>query len=348
MNRERKELSDVRKKMQEKRFQKIYFCEDKEEPDLYFLVDCYEKVLYIALHEYLKDCRLIFCNDINLQSGIDTIGFYPKDLGLKDKIFEVTRYYPEKQDAIYQLENFIDSGIVVAVCTMFDKLPSCVWYQQEDKIGISNTHFITVIGYDKECFYFVDDPSMLSSTAKRLAENSTVAVLEKKFFKEAFEEYCEILTVKVHKEKIGKEDNLVVIKDKIIQNYYNEKIEEIEGKKFISGRRALIEFTHLLDKEEVLDTIVSNFYWIYLMAERRVLLRICLEKNAVLFEDVDRVCSLLKACEEEWMKLYFRVRAYFCGSGTREKTRKSMKERIQKIITVEDSLIKALEELKNI
>ena len=341
-----KEISDISKKVQENRLQRIYFSEDKGEPDLYFLVDCYEKVLYITLQEYMKDCGLVFCNDINLEVGIDTIGFYPKDLGLKDKIFEVTRYYPSKEDAMYQLEHFIDSGIIVAVCTMFDKLPSCAWYQQEDKVGISNTHFITVIGYDEEFFYFVDDPSMLNVNAKRLTGNSTVTVLEKKYFREAFEEYCEILTVKINEEKLGEDDDFIVIKDKIIQNYYNEKIEEIEGKKVVSGRRALVEFIRLLDKEEVLDAIVSNFYWIYLMAKRRVLLKMCLEKKHGMFEDVDKACFLLDVCNEEWMKLYFRVSAYFCGSGTREKIRKSMKERVYKIIAVEDSLIRALGELK--
>lgn len=40
MNKERKEMSDVSKKMQEKRFQRIYFSEDKGESDLYFLVSC--------------------------------------------------------------------------------------------------------------------------------------------------------------------------------------------------------------------------------------------------------------------------------------------------------------------
>lgn len=166
--------------LQKKRMSKKYIFDNKEnENNLYGYIDCYEKILCCALEEHTENCKKVFCNDINLKICIEQLGFYPNDLKLKDELFQVKRYTPIPQQAMRVLENLIDKGTIVAVCTMFDMLPPFEWYQQKDKIGKSNTHFTIVVGYDKNYVYFAEHPDMLKRDAVMWSENPTVGMIEK-------------------------------------------------------------------------------------------------------------------------------------------------------------------------
>lgn len=305
-----------------KRMQKIYYSENKgNHKDLYFSVDCYDKILYLALHEYVEDSKVIFCNDINLGLIKKPFSCYPIDLRLKDEIFSVKKFMPEYKDSLAFLEDLVDTGIAVGVCTMFDKLPPYVWYGQEDKIGKSNTHFSLIIGYDKENFYFVDDPSMLKSDSDKLPNNPTVAILKRKHLQKAFEEYCQILTVSINKDKLKNADRFLVIKDAIIKNYYIEKVWKTDN--ISIGRKALLNLSELLQDDYVFDTVASNFYWIYLMARRRELFGQCL-KEKKWKGSVNNVQKLIDQSCKEWEMLYYRERAFVCGSGSVSQTRQKL------------------------
>ncbi len=326
-----------------KRMQKIYFSESKgNHEEIYFSVDCYDKILYHALHEYVGDCKVIFCNDINLGLIKNPFLCYPNDLRLNEEIFSVKKYMPEFKDSFSLLENLIDTGVTVGVCTMFDRLPSYEWYGLEDKRGKSNTHFSLVIGYDKENYYFVDDPCMLKPDAERLPSNSTVAILKKQHLQKAFEEYCQILTVGINTDKLENADKFFKIKDAIVENYYKEKVWETDNVSI--GRKALLNLLELLQDDQFFDMIVSNFYWTYLMARKRELFGRCLVEKSWK-ENVNNVQRIINQSCKEWEMLHSRIRAFVCGSGTAIQTKEKMIKRIEEIIEVEDRMIEAIASL---
>lgn len=135
----------------------------------------------------------------------------------------------------------------------------------------------------------------------------------KKYLKNAFEKYCEILTVEVNDEKAKNFDKLTIIKNEIVNNYYFHDVEEAEGYHFVIGRQALIALLTLLESDKVLEKIVSNYFWIYMMARRRMLLEQCLNEERDLYKNVNKVCRLLRASSDEWMTLYYRISAYYRG-----------------------------------
>lgn len=323
-----------------RRMQKKYFAEsDGKYEDVYFSLDCYDKILYQAIHEYTDDCKRIFCNDINMGIILDPFVCYPVDLRIKDELFRVERFMPEEKEALSILENLVESGSVVGLCTMFDKLPPYCWYGQEDKVGKSNTHFSMIIGFDKENYYYVDDPSMLRPDAKMLAENHTVGIIEKKYLREALKEYCQILTVEVNDELLKEYDKFDLVKEKIVENYHKEML--FDGKKVFLGRNALTKFAEILKEDEYFEMIVSNFFWIYLMARKRKLFGQCLqEKNNK--SNGREICKIIDQSCKEWEMLYYRVRAFVCGSGTAEQAKQHMWSRMNRIIETEDKLIETI------
>ncbi len=329
------------------RLEKNYFYNgNKPHNNLISSLDCLEKVLYHALSEHIPDCKYAFCNDINLNicQCHKLYNYYPNRLDLNTDLFKIESYCPEPEKSLTLLEQLIDSGTLVAINTMFDILPPYTWYMQEDKRGKSNTHFCTIIGYDENNYFFVDDPSMLvDERLIRYNNNPTIGLIKKNTLKTAFNEYCQIITVKVNKGCLPYINKFDVIKSQVIDNY-NSKSCFYDDTIVILGRNALEKLTTDVYDDAILSTIVSNFYWVHLMYSRRILFKECIKDISDNNTNINLILMNLDKSISEWKAVY-RIIATHVYKRQYSNLPYILSKRIEKIINIEDSLIESLNKL---
>lgn len=328
------------------RFEKRYFINSDGTPDkLIISIDCYQKILYHALCDYSIDYKYAFCDDINLLiEQNDELRFDINTLNLNASLFDVRKYTPNPSEALPLVEKLIDTGTIVAVCTMFDMLPPYAWYKQEDKIGKSNTHFFMIIGYDDKNYYFVDDPGMLVGERMiKYNNNPSVGVLDKSLLLSALQEYCLIITVDVIESMFSYLNFFDIVKNKIVENYYvsNSRIRENN----IIGRQAL----ELLNKsvtisKSTVSIISKDYYWIHLMHSRRSIFKWCLEGLVNEYENTSLVLEYLDEDITNWKMLYGVVSRHVYKPHP--EIENTINNRVNNIINIEDKLIESIEKMK--
>ena len=329
---------------------KYLLLEDGSPDELYHSIDCLEKIFYHALCDFEHvDKKYAFCDDINIRTHRSESGFGVdlNKLRLNDSLFIKTEFKPSPQDAFDIIEEFIDKGHIVAICTMFDRLKPYSWYQHPDKIDVSNTHFCLIVGYDEHNVYFVDDPSML--VQERLIKhqsNPTIGVIDKKSLIEAFSEYCMILTVQINQPELSHIDKFDAVLNSIKENYRNCSVKNKNGTHTITGRNALMAISMFARNPASFEFAAKNFFPVYLFARKREIFKLCLLDKINDYSYAEDTISILEENIAAWKGLHL----LFCKHDVSayDNIRMRAKQQFECIIDSEDALMDSIAQMERI
>ena len=342
--------------MKMNRLERKYLIDENGSDDfLFYAVDCYEKILYHAIKDYGVDHKFAFCDDINLCFTHDVnkgkVHFDLNESHVNDSLFLVNRYLPDHDSIEKILKEKVDSGKITAVRTMFDMLAPYVWYKNEDRAGISNTHFCLVVGYDDESYYFVDDRWMVNSDRwKPYSKNPTIGIIERHHFLEALNVFCEIMVVEINTELLNEVNKFDEVAKKIVESYYVKYAPKPEYEyPWYVGREALEKIAELTYTKEKFQPIKrhleKNLFFVHLLIKRREILKQCLQVVSDQY-DSHKVTKLINAIDDsikEWRVLQ---------SISSKQSLKSydnfeliIREHFEKLVQTEDSLIGCIDEL---
>ncbi len=308
-------------------------------------INCYEKVLYHAMRGYGINYKMAFCDDINLLlKSTKHIEICKNRSNIHDDLFVVEEYFPDPKKACAFIEESLKSGWTVAVNTMFDMLTPYYWYHDKSKEGISNTHLCTIIGFDRDNFYFVEDPYMTVKERLRVhPDNDTVGIIEKKVMEKAFRYYCYVLKIKIDEKKIPYIDRFEEIKKIIVKNYYTGLGEHGN----YIGRKALNILSRSLENNKFLDELKKDFFWIHLMHSSRSIFLWCLQEKQSIYMNCNLLKQYLIESIEEWKILYCVVaKSVYSSANGGIDINKIIIKKANKIMEIEDKLIDAMENCK--
>jgi len=327
---------------------RYYINEDGSEDNLVQSVDCIEKILYHALRDYEGiDYIYAFCDDINIchnqYSDESKFLITSSKLNLNRKLFNYKIKSVLPHHAIASVEKAIDNGVCIAVCTMFDMLPPYYWYQKPSKIGVSNTHWCLIVGYDKENLFFADSPDMLvAERMQTYPSNPTIGIISKSIMVEAFKKYCALLTVNINTKELPHIDNFDEVFKAVLLNYYTPSIVK-DGVIFNKGRSALVAMIQSAEHTKFLDHVAGDYYIFYLQAKRREIFKSCMIDKQSRYTDIKSTLEALDASIKSWNALHYLFMRHY------HQPYKNLRERMQKMIadmiSLEDQVVNALSKI---
>lgn len=337
------------------RLTRKYFIKDDGSIDkINSSINCFESVLYNALRDYNCDYKFVFCGDINLKivKKNNKFEYLLNNLELHKTLFKVTRLRPNYKAIQSELEEQIDTGKIVSVRTMFDELQEYCYATMDEKKGFTNTHFCLVIGYDKDNYYVVDHPTMfIRGKIITYKLNETVVLIHKEDFINALKVFCDIAVIDVNNQLLKRMDKVTILKetiDIIVNNYTDNGSIKVDNSVYI-GRTSILRMIELIHSDladETIELLQKDYFFLYLLHSRRFLLQNCLKDLEDIFDKnmLDKVLKQLNRSIVCWKSYYYIISKSAMKSDPLICNK--VKKLLERILLVEDELIKVMSDLK--
>jgi len=149
---------------------------------------------------------------------VNLLPFKPKFMD--NVTFSVT-VFENAPNVVAFLENQLDQGQLVLVQTAIQMLKYSIFYDPEyqmDERFVRNGHAILLLWYDDECFYFVENP-VLVSPARCQYFNKEVIKIKKTEFDVALRNYTRSSTISINKNAFKNDHPNYDILERVVKNY---------------------------------------------------------------------------------------------------------------------------------
>lgn len=301
-------------------------------------LDCWEQQLYFNLKEYNINCKLFFCNDINIRFFKES-NFVERNYIYPNNTIFCVREWEYSKDTSEIIKQELDNDKILSICTSFNLLEPYIWYNN----NLTNphiNHFMTLVGYDEKNYYFSESPLLINKNWKnKWEENKCIYEIRKDKLLQVCSLYSKICAIDVFEEKAHCLRDLHETIQNIISNYNNCNVNIYLGKK------ALQEFQTVLTKGESVEFLKDHFPC-HLIASRHLILKWCLEEDCIYMK-----CSLIGSvldCLDKAIQLWSKLCKLILLNtyNPQDKFIDKVIEYLQKIMEIEDQFILYLIELE--
>lgn len=232
--------------------------------------DCFPLNTYIVLkHKYsqLDNIYKLIMDDINFGIILEKNGqinniVYKNNSMIENGVLKYSshEYIYQGTKAITALEKFIDREKYVMIQTINEWLPFSIHYNPNYKLNrFIPGHIQIIIGYDKEYFYFVEDPALINYNQYK-AYSKDVGMLDRVEALEIIGTYLKCINVKIDREKYAVIDSLIfnILKESVKTYRKLDKIDS-SGRVYFYGRNAINRLIDISKQEYIhLDEVYKD------------------------------------------------------------------------------------------
>lgn len=257
-------------------FNKRYFLDENNKPDeLCASLNCWEQYLYFALKDYNINCKLVFCEDINICYSILQDTIMRNNVFPDSNLYDIQRW--ENPDNPAQVIEKIINDNKIAICIIgFNLLEPYIWFDN-NIYKLHTDHNMGIIGFDEQYYYFIDSPLLIIRDWEGVyRENPCIFKIEKQKFLYVCKFYCEISEISIREEAIKTIKSLDEVIKAIVNNYY---VSDIIDNHYI-GKKALEVFKEsIINKDSINSDFFKDQFLCHLIYSRHLILKRCLEED---------------------------------------------------------------------